>query len=377
MRLFEAILEANARAGDARQTQLNLDAHADALPVAALTCIDARLNHLVPEVLGIPEEKFVWLRNAGNIITGPLSSTMRSLALACAIKGAREIVVVGHTDCLVGKATMMKLTDTLRSLGIDRQKLPENLTEYFGLFASERQNVMRGADVVRASPLIGPNVPVHGLLVDLQNGRLEWLVNGYQNLGRASLSYPEALKQTATDTLKQATGEALDVLSAKLADFKAGEMKFPELKIGEVSIDPNKWLGAADKPVKSPTAFESQWLSQVQPAGAGTPETAAQPREERRLETTAQSPAEFERLFDKAQKYKVIGSDQKVYGPISGMKILEWIAEGRINWQTPAQMGANEEWKPLALWVRAAQRLGIPLPPPLKHFGRGPKDRRG
>ena len=69
------------------------------LPVIALTCIDPRLNRLFPGVLGLPEEHFIWLRNAGNIITGPLSSTMRSLALACAVKGGREIAIIGHTDC--------------------------------------------------------------------------------------------------------------------------------------------------------------------------------------------------------------------------------------------------------------------------------------
>jgi carbonic anhydrase len=357
MRLFEAILEANPRAADAHQTQLDLNAYADALPVAALTCIDARLNHLLPEVLGIPEEKFIWLRNAGNIITGPLSSTLRSLSLACAVKGAREIVLIGHTDCLVGKTTMMKLTDAMRALGIDRQKLPENLNEYFGLFASERQNVIRGAELVRSSPLIGASVPVHGLLVDVQNGRLEWLVNGYQALGRASVSYADALKQTVKDTIKQTAADALDSLSSKLPDFKPGEMKFPELKIGE-AIDANKWLSQVET---------------MKPLGAEA--TATKPEESRPVEATAKSPTEFERLFDKVQKYKVIGSDQKVYGPITGMKILEWIAEGRINWQTPAQMGTNEEWKPLSLWIRAAERLGIPLPPPLKSPGRRPKDR--
>jgi carbonic anhydrase len=367
MRLFEAVLGANASAADARQTQFDLGAHGDSLPVAALTCIDVRLNALLPAALGLPEEQFVWLRNAGNILTGPLSSTMRSLALACAVKGAREIVVIGHTDCLVGKATMMRLTDALRSLGIDRDRLPENLNEYFGLFASERQNVIRGAEIVRSSPLIGPQVPVHGVLVDVGSGRLEWLVNGYQTLGRAPASYGDALKQTARDSLHQAAGDALDLLSSKLADFKAGEMKFPELKIGDVTVDPNRWVGRSEPAAKAPSAFESQWLGQV--------ETVKAQSGPRPAEASAKSPSDLERLFDKAQKYRVIGSDQKVYGPIQGMKILEWIAEGRINWQTPAQMGSASEWKPLGLWVRAAERAGIPLPPPLKSPGRDPKDR--
>lgn len=46
------------------------------LPLVALTCIDARLNPLVPDVFGMPEDKFIWLRNAGNIITDPMSSTI-------------------------------------------------------------------------------------------------------------------------------------------------------------------------------------------------------------------------------------------------------------------------------------------------------------
>ena len=86
MRLFEAIVDANHRAaaGDQHAGLHPADFESE-LPIVALTCIDVRLNQLLPEVLGVPKEQFIWLRNAGNIITGPLSSTMRSLSLACAI----------------------------------------------------------------------------------------------------------------------------------------------------------------------------------------------------------------------------------------------------------------------------------------------------
>src|SRR5947207_14808610 len=102
MRLFEAIIDANHRAlaGDADAGLRPAD-FSDEVPIAALTCIDPRLNPLMPAVLGLPPEQFIWLRNAGNIITGPVSSTMRSLSLACAVKGAKEIVIIGHTDSLV------------------------------------------------------------------------------------------------------------------------------------------------------------------------------------------------------------------------------------------------------------------------------------
>src|SRR5947209_4875583 len=220
MRLFEAIVDANHRAiaGD-QNAGVHPGDFEDELPVIALTCIDPRLNALFPDVLALPGEQFIWLRNAGNIITGPTSSTMRSLALACAIKGGKEIAIIGHSDCRVRQTSVAELTDRFRNLGIERSRLPDNLNEFFGLFASERQNVLRGVEFVRQSPLIGPKIPVHGLLVDIETGKLEWLVNGYETLQRA-------------DTQSAAPGPAL---LDKLPAFNLGEMKFPDFKIGEVA----------------------------------------------------------------------------------------------------------------------------------------------
>jgi carbonic anhydrase len=233
MRLFEAIVEANHRAlaGDV-SAGLRPAEHAGELPVVALTCIDVRLNPLLPEVLGVPEEEFIWLRNAGNIITGHMSSTMRSLALACAVKGGREIAIIGHSDCQVGKTTVLQLIDRLGALGVQRQLLPDNLIEFFGMFGSERQNVINATDTVRHSPLIGPSIPVHGLLVHIETGRLEWLVNGYENLGTVAGRWNEFVKSA---------GQTMDALQ-NLADFQIGEMKFPETKIGETVAHAGEWL---------------------------------------------------------------------------------------------------------------------------------------
>lgn len=225
-RLFEAMIDANHRAlaGDPNAGLHPAD-YADELPLVALTCVDARLNALLPQALGVPAEQFIWLRNAGNIITGPLSSTMRSLALACAVKGGKEIVIIGHTDCQVGKTTAMQLIDRFRALGVERHMLPDNLNEYFGIFGSDRQNVLKAVELARASPLIGPKIPVQGLLIDIETGKLEWLVNGYQTLGAAAAPWNQ---------LAQATELAVDTLKP-LAGFNLGEMKFPEVKIGEVA----------------------------------------------------------------------------------------------------------------------------------------------
>jgi carbonic anhydrase len=237
MRLFEAILEANhcAVAGDPHATVAVGD-FADALPLAALTCIDARLNRLLPSALGVPEEQFIWLRNAGNIVTGSMSSTLRSLALACAVKGAKEIVILGHTDCLVGRTTTLQLLNRLAALGVDRQRLPDNLQDFFGMFGSERQNVIKATDFVRRSPLIGPKVPVHGLLIDLQTGRLESIVNGYDTFNVTTGGFSSALKST---------GQVLDAME-EIGRATVGEIQFPETRIGEGMASAKETLQKAD-----------------------------------------------------------------------------------------------------------------------------------
>jgi carbonic anhydrase len=236
MHLFESIIEANHRAvaGDT-SAGLHPDEFAEELPVIALTCIDPRLNALFPNILGIPAEQFIWLRNAGNIISGPMSSTMRSLALACAVKGGKEIAIIGHTDCQVARTTTMDLLEKLKALGVDRSRLPDNLNEFFGMFASERQNIIKACDFVRQSPLIGPNIPVHGLLADIETGKLDWVVNGYEKL-----TQPQSRPQPP------ATMPALSGFGS-LKDFEMGEMKFPATKIGEWIANKTEAVEAAAK----------------------------------------------------------------------------------------------------------------------------------
>lgn len=233
MRLFEAIIDANHRAvaGDANAGLRPAD-YENELPIIALTCIDPRLNAFFPNALALPADQFIWLRNAGNIIFGPMSSMMRALALACAVKGGKEIAIIGHTDCQVCKTTTMQLLDKFRELGVERHLLPENLNEFFGLFSSERQNVIKACDIVRHSPLIGSKIPVHGLLINIENGELDWVVNGYQTL------------DTMAGHLKEPIGPAgpMPDMLKSMPSFHIGEMKFPEAKIGEMATKAEDWL---------------------------------------------------------------------------------------------------------------------------------------
>jgi carbonic anhydrase len=166
---------------------------------------------------------------------------MRSLALACVVKGGKEIAIIGHTDCQVAKTTMMELLDRFRAMGIERHLLPANVNEYFGIFSSERANVIKAVDTVRSSPLIGPKIPVHGLLVDIETGKVEWLVNGYQTLETRGASMNESVASAShrLETLKS------------LTDVEIGGIKFPDTKIGDTVTKAEDWLSGKLREIES------------------------------------------------------------------------------------------------------------------------------
>lgn len=334
MRLIEAILDANQRAIDAGgKAELPAADLTEALPLVALTCIDARLNRLLPEKLGVPEEAFIWLRNAGNIVTGPMSSTLRSLALACAVKGGKEIVVLGHSDCQVAKTSMMQLLESFGRLGVGRVQLPENLNEFFGVFASERQNVIKACEIIRSSALVGPKVPVHGLLIDIQSGKLERLVNGYETFASTASQFTQSLK-TAMDKAEATIGD--------LQEFKMGDMKFPETKIGE-------WASKAE-----------QLFQRVEDIAMAHPQ-AQTPKD-----LVVEAAKDLARHIVKSKLYKVVGTDRRVYGPISGEKLLQWLSEERLDSKTLVQPEDSPEWTPLEKLGELVKRAKAVHPPLLQ-----------
>src|SRR4051812_4945648 len=65
--------------------------------------------------------------------------------------------------------------------------------------------------------------------------------------------------------------------------------------------------------------------------------------------------------------YKIIGTDQKEYGPVSADQVNQWIAQGRINLQTRIQADGGE-WKTLGDFPEFAAAFGnrgpAAIPPP-------------
>ena len=61
--------------------------------------------------------------------------------------------------------------------------------------------------------------------------------------------------------------------------------------------------------------------------------------------------------------FKIIGADEKEYGPISADQIREWIAEGRANGQTMACAEGTHDWKPLEQFPEFGYTATQPVPP--------------
>ena len=58
--------------------------------------------------------------------------------------------------------------------------------------------------------------------------------------------------------------------------------------------------------------------------------------------------------------YRILGGDQKEYGPVTAAQVREWIAQRRANAQTMVQAEGSGEWKPLSAFPEFASTLNVP-----------------
>src|SRR5262245_21771997 len=62
--------------------------------------------------------------------------------------------------------------------------------------------------------------------------------------------------------------------------------------------------------------------------------------------------------------YKIIGADQREYGPVSADQIRLWIGEGRANGASLVQPEGRTDWVPLSSLPEFTDALGAPAPTP-------------
>ena len=63
--------------------------------------------------------------------------------------------------------------------------------------------------------------------------------------------------------------------------------------------------------------------------------------------------------------YRIIGGDQKEYGPVSADEVRRWISERRLQATSLVQADGTTDWKPLSLFPEFSSALAALSPAPL------------
>lgn len=153
-----------------------------------LTCMDTRLTELLPKALNLRNGDAKMIKSAGAVVSHPFGSIMRSIIVAVYELEADEVLVIGHHECgmtglnpedVLEKAKARGVTEelvqTLMHAGID-------LNRWLTGFDQVETGVVASVNMIRNHPLMPKQVPVHGLIMHPQTGRLEVIEDGYRQL---------------------------------------------------------------------------------------------------------------------------------------------------------------------------------------------------
>src|SRR6266536_683371 len=151
-----------------QENRLPIIGHTPRKRMAIVTCMDCRLVQMFEQALGLERGDVLELRTAGATISAPereggLSDLIRSLAGGIYLLGVREIAVIA----------------SMQALGVDPQPMIERAgpKSWIGAFDDVHVNVKEVVNVIRNSPYL-PKIPVHGLVIDIETGKLEMVERG-------------------------------------------------------------------------------------------------------------------------------------------------------------------------------------------------------
>src|SRR5690606_36647622 len=182
-RLYE-ILDHNQRFVASRAYEAYRTTKIPEKKMVVLTCMDTRLIELLPKAMNLKNGDAKIVRNAGALVSHPYGSVMRSILVAVYELGAREVYVVGHRDCGMTRLRAEAALERARTLGVAEERIEAvaragvELDAWLTGFRSVEEGVTASVRMVREHPLLPPGVPVHGLIIDPETGKLDLLIDG-------------------------------------------------------------------------------------------------------------------------------------------------------------------------------------------------------
>lgn len=155
--------------------------------IVILTCMDTRLIELLPKALNFKNGDVKIVKNAGALVTHPFGSIVRSLLVGVYEQHATEIFVIGHHDCGMSGLRADKMIAKMKKRGVKEETL-ETLSysgiefkEWLKGFKDVTESVAHSVDVIKNHPLLPHDIAVHGLVIDPETGKLDIVIDGYQN----------------------------------------------------------------------------------------------------------------------------------------------------------------------------------------------------
>ncbi|HLU22477.1 beta-class carbonic anhydrase [Lederbergia graminis] len=151
-----------------------------------LTCMDTRLIELLYKAMNLKNGDVKVVKNAGAILTHPFGSIMRSILIAVYELQADEVFVIGHHDCGMSAIESSHILGIMKERGISEETLDIisssgiDLDSWLTGFDSVEQSVQHSVDMIRNHPLMEKTVPVHGLVINPETGKLDLVTNGYE-----------------------------------------------------------------------------------------------------------------------------------------------------------------------------------------------------
>lgn len=151
-----------------------------------LTCMDTRLTELLPRALNVRNGDVKLVKNAGALVSHPFGSIMRSILVAVYQLQADEILVIGHHDCGMAGMKAEDMLSSMRDRGIKEETI--DMLTYSGIdvekwlqgFKDVSESVSHSVDMIKKHPLVAKDIPVHGLVINPETGKLDVVVDGYQ-----------------------------------------------------------------------------------------------------------------------------------------------------------------------------------------------------
>jgi len=124
--------------------------------LAILTCMDARIE--VFALLGLRPGDAHIIRNAGGRAS---SDALRALAISQAVMKTREVMVIHHTECALGRFSQGQLAEQVSAA------TGHHFADEMGCFTDPIAAIADDLDMIRASPYLPHRDKIRGFIYDL------------------------------------------------------------------------------------------------------------------------------------------------------------------------------------------------------------------